>query len=412
MQGNALAAVGRLHALRAQCSERDLSTALLTVYACEMRHIVFTVFDAAVTDPCLDLLERDVEVLGYLVFVHDVGTDIFLNLTKQIGLQTLWAERFLVLEGKRTPAKFTFLNIAKKSLLSCHIILRQYKYFYNYNMKLILKQDGKKKERKERTLLYTLHKNNPIAVFDSGVGGISVLRELVKIMPNEDYIYYGDSKNAPYGTRDKEEVKSLTVACARRLFDQGCKGLVVACNTATSAAVRALREMYPYIPIVGIEPAVKPAAQSGDHPRVLVMATPMTLREEKFKRLMEQYEEQAAIIPLPCPGLMEFIERGDLNGEDLHEYLTKLLFNYSSGQIDAVVLGCTHYPFARPQIQRVLGTRVQIFDGGAGTAREMQRRLRVSGLLREEERVGNVVIENSLSGGDRESLCRRLLELE
>lgn len=259
---------------------------------------------------------------------------------------------------------------------------------------------------------YTPKKNRPIAVFDSGVGGISVLRELVKVMPDEDYIYYGDSKHAPYGTRDLEQVRSLTVACARRLFERGCKGLVVACNTATSAAVRVLREMYPNIPIVGIEPAVKPAAQSGGHPRVLVMATPMTLREEKFKRLTQQYAEQASIIPLPCPGLMEFIEHGDLNGEDLHEYLTELLLPYSSGQIDAVVLGCTHYPFVRPQIQRVLGTRVQIFDGGAGTAREMQRRLRVSGLLREEERKGEVIIENSLDGGEREALCRRLLALE
>lgn len=259
---------------------------------------------------------------------------------------------------------------------------------------------------------YILQKNSPIAVFDSGVGGISVLRELVKVMPNEDYIYYGDSKNAPYGTRDKEEVRSLTVACARHLFDRGCKGLVVACNTATSAAVRVLREMYPHIPIVGIEPAVKPAVQSGSHPRVLVMATPMTIREEKFKRLVEQYDKQADIIPLPCPGLMEFVERGDLNGEDLHEYLTGLLCGYQENQVDAAVLGCTHYPFARPQIQRVLGARVQIFDGGAGTAREMQRRLRVTGLLIGEERTGTVIIENSLGGGEREALCRRLLALE
>ena len=122
--------------------------------------------------------------------------------------------------------------------------------------------------------------SQPIAVFDSGVGGISVLRELVRIMPNENYIYYGDSANAPYGTRTLEEVRQLTGTHARNLFARGAKGLVVACNTATSASVRILREQYPQIPIVGIEPAVKPAANCKEHPRVLVMATPISIREE------------------------------------------------------------------------------------------------------------------------------------
>ena len=141
-----------------------------------------------------------------------------------------------------------------------------------------------------------------IAVFDSGVGGISVLRELTKIMPNEDFIYYGDSANAPYGTKTLEEVRKLTCEHARRLlFEEGAKGLVVACNTATSAAVRVLREMYPEIPIVGIEPAVKPAVLCKENPRVLVMATPMTIREEKFHKLMDRYTNQGEIIPLPCP---------------------------------------------------------------------------------------------------------------
>ena len=131
---------------------------------------------------------------------------------------------------------------------------------------------------------YQLQRENPIAVFDSGVGGISVLRELIRIMPEEDFIYFGDSKNAPYGTKEKEKVRDLTIGCARKLFDQGAKGLVVACNTATSAAVRKLREMYPYIPIVGIEPALKPAALCMEHPKVLVMATPMTIHAETLGR--------------------------------------------------------------------------------------------------------------------------------
>lgn len=254
-----------------------------------------------------------------------------------------------------------------------------------------------------------LKKENPVAVFDSGVGGISVLQELIKIMPEEDYIYFGDSKNAPYGTRDKEDVKNLTVSCARRLFGQGAKGLVVACNTATSAAVRLLRETYPHIPIVGIEPAVKPAVHCMEHPRVLVLATPMTIREDKLNRLIARYADEAEIIPLPCPGLMDFIEKGNLEGENLHSFLEDLLYSYSGNRVDAAVLGCTHYPFVREQIQRVLGDKVQIFDGGEGTAREMRRRLAASGLLREENRTGEIIFENSLDDERKIALCHRLL---
>ena len=221
----------------------------------------------------------------------------------------------------------------------------------------------------------------PIAVFDSGVGGISVLKELVKILPNENYIYFGDSKNAPYGMKSKDEVQKLTMNCAKMLFDKGAKALVVACNTATSAAVRALREKYPDIPIVGIEPAVKPAVSMKEHPKVLVMATPMTIREEKFQNLMGRYADQGEIIPLPCPGLMDFVERGDLHSDNFRKYLEELLYEYKNGNLDAAVLGCTHYPFAKELIQEILGENVMIFDGGEGTAREMKRRLAESVLL-------------------------------
>ena len=137
----------------------------------------------------------------------------------------------------------------------------------------------------------------PIAVFDSGVGGISVLREMVKIMPYEDFIYYGDSKHAPYGTKSLEEVRSLTISHTRELMGQGAKAVAIACNTATSAAVRILRQMYPQLPLVGIEPALKPAVLFKHHPTVLVMATPMTIREEKFHRLLAKYEHQPEGLP-------------------------------------------------------------------------------------------------------------------
>ena len=152
------------------------------------------------------------------------------------------------------------------------------------------------------------NKNNAIAVFDSGVGGISVLRELIAMMPNENYIYFGDSKNAPYGSRTRKEVLELTKSALEMLKDRGIKAFVVACNTATSAAVRILREQNSDLVIVGIEPAIKPPAIELDHPRVLVMATPLTLKEEKFNRLVERYADRETVIPLPCHRLAELIE--------------------------------------------------------------------------------------------------------
>ena len=213
----------------------------------------------------------------------------------------------------------------------------------------------------------------PIGVFDSGVGGISVLRELMALMPNENYIFFGDSANAPYGTKTLDEVVKLTCKDAAYLYEQGVKAIVVACNTATSAGVKILRERYTDIPVIGIEPALKPAVLSAKHPTVLVMATPMTLREEKFQNLMHRYEQDAEIIPLPCPGLVEFIERGELESEELEHFLRKLFAPYKKA--DAVVLGCTHYPFAKKMIGKILGEEVLLFDGGAGTARETKRKL-------------------------------------
>lgn len=255
-------------------------------------------------------------------------------------------------------------------------------------------------------------REQPIGVFDSGVGGISVLQELIRIMPNEDYIYLGDSKNAPYGTKPLETVRRLTFENVKLLLDQGAKGLVVACNTATSAAVRLMRGMYPDLPIVGIEPALKPAALQKEHPRVLVMATPMTVQQEKFRQLMARYEDKAEIYPLACPGLMEFIEAGDLESERLHDFLEELLRPYVDKKLDSIVLGCTHYPFAKKMIRSIAGDAVSIFDGGEGTAREMRRRLAVADLLNPSEKPGEVRFENSVATEAELALCRRLLQQE
>lgn len=255
-------------------------------------------------------------------------------------------------------------------------------------------------------------RQRPIGVFDSGLGGISVLRELVALMPQENYIFYGDSKHAPYGTKTLQEVQQLTCADAEHLVGQGVKALVVACNTATSAAIPILRKKYADIPVIGIEPALKPAVLAKEHPRVVVMATPMTLREEKFRKLMDKFKEQAQILPLPCPGLVEFVERGELTGALLEQFLTELFAEYKEQTIDCVVLGCTHYPFVREMIQKVLGNQVLIFDGGAGTARETQRRLRENGLLNPSQERGQIEIQNSLDTKEMEKLGNLLLHVE
>ena len=247
-----------------------------------------------------------------------------------------------------------------------------------------------------------------IAILDSGVGGISVLRELLAIMPHENYIYFGDSKNAPYGSRSRDEVLTLTRKNLEMLRSMGIKAFVVACNTATSAAVRVLREENPDLVIVGIEPAIKPPAMELDHPRVLVMATPLTINEEKFKRLVNTYADKETVIPLPCPRLAELIESGELDGDELENYLDELLLPYQNASIDALVLGCTHYPHVKDKIAHRL-PKVRIYDGGEGTARHTKRLLETADLLNNGNGEGKVEILNSSDDEKYIRLSEKLL---
>jgi len=248
--------------------------------------------------------------------------------------------------------------------------------------------------------------DNYIAVFDSGVGGISVLRHLKRLLPSERFLYFGDSANAPYGTKTKEQVRCLTFAAAEKLINQGIKALVVACNTATSAAITELRRAYPDLIIIGIEPALKLAADKFPGGRLGVMATPMTLREEKFALLLERFQESCDIYKIPAPGLVELIESGRADSPETDELLKALFAPYP--KLDALVLGCTHYPFAAGAISRVLGEKVALLDGGDGTARETKRRLEEAGLLRTGE--GSVTFVNSKNSPELLALSRRLLE--
>lgn len=251
--------------------------------------------------------------------------------------------------------------------------------------------------------------NRPIGVFDSGIGGISVLREIVNLMPNEDYIYYGDSSHAPYGTKSLEEIQALSNACVSFLLNKNVKAMVIACNTATSACAETLREKYPDIPIIGIEPALKPAVLWKEHDRVAVMATPMTLNQNKFKQLMHTYEEQSDIFCIPCPGLADYVEQGILDGPELTGFLERLLRPYLDKGIDAIVLGCTHYPFVEKVIRLIAGNEIRIFNGSHGTALELRRRLEAAELLTNSPVKGRVNIYNSSNDSEIIHLCHTLL---
>lgn len=243
-----------------------------------------------------------------------------------------------------------------------------------------------------------MEKSDYIAVFDSGVGGISVLRHLRQALPQERFFYYGDSANAPYGSRPPEEVRKLTLAAVKRIREEApIKALVVACNTATATAIETLRETYPELIVVGIEPALKVAADHFPGGRIGVMATEVTLREEKFDHLLHRFQENCTIVKIPAPGLVPLIEQGKVNSPETVSLLHSILDPYR-GKLDALVLGCTHFPFASTAISEVLGKDVTLLEGGGGTARETQRRLKEADLL--YGGTGEVIIQNSSPNPD------------
>lgn len=237
----------------------------------------------------------------------------------------------------------------------------------------------------------------PVAVFDSGIGGICVLRELHRILPCEDLVYFGDGQNAPYGEKPPAEVRALILQHAARLLERA-KALVLACNTATALAVSELRRRYPDRLIVGMEPALKPAALVGEHPRVLLLATQTTLQQPKLAALLEKYQKNATVMPLPAPRIVDLVEKGEVNSPALAAYLAELLSAYVAPPPDALVLGCTHFVFARRAILQTLGREIPVFDGVGGTAAELARRLTALGLQNSTPHRGTVTFTSSKPG--------------
>lgn len=254
-----------------------------------------------------------------------------------------------------------------------------------------------------------MDKNRPIAVFDSGVGGISVLKELLACMPNESYIYFGDSANAPYGSKTHEEIKELTTRQVDKFFAEGAKEVVIACNTATSVAIDSIRAKYPNELIIGVEPAIKPAVLAEESSVVAVMATPATLAEDRFTELVAKNGSNVKIIPIPCPKLAKLIEDGHLDDDVVNSYIETLLEPYKDKGIDSVVLGCTHYPFVRKQIERAFDNKVKIYDGAHGTALQAQRRLAAADLLADEHSRKKLTFRSSSDICDFMKLATKLL---
>ena len=245
-----------------------------------------------------------------------------------------------------------------------------------------------------------------IGFFDSGLGGISVLHEARRVMPNENYLFFGDNKNAPYGSRPLEEIRALSAAGIARLLARGVKAVVIACNTVTSAYAEIIRAERPDLPIVGMEPALKPAHFARHGGEVIVLATDATLRLSKFERLMAQYGSDA--ICVVGEGLVELVEGGRSRSPEAQEQVRKLLAPYMDRQIDAIVLGCTHFPFLREPIARLF-PEAQIFDGLEGTAQRLKYLLDERG-LRSTGTAGSV--EYQSSGGEKSIRLMKALMAE
>jgi glutamate racemase len=213
-----------------------------------------------------------------------------------------------------------------------------------------------------------------IGFFDSGIGGITVLHQALRLLPNEDYIFYADTVHVPYGEKPKEEVKEYIFNAVEFIAAQGVKALVIACNTATSIAIEDLREKYDF-PILGIEPAVKPAVQKWElnRKKVLVLATNLTLKEEKFNKLVKRLDHQDIVDSLALPGLVEFAENYQFDEDQVIGYLKKELSRFDLSQYGTVVLGCTHFPYFTNELRGLFSDDVDIISGSVGTAKNLRR---------------------------------------
>jgi glutamate racemase len=241
----------------------------------------------------------------------------------------------------------------------------------------------------------------PIGIFDSGVGGLSVLRAIREQMPEESVIYFGDQGHVPYGSRSIEQIQNFSEGITNFLLEQNAKIIIVACNTASAAALKHLREKFPYVQFVGMEPAVKPAAEHTQTGKVAVLATPATFQGALYASVVERFANGVELFQNTCNGLVQQIEQGNLDGQETRKILDNALLPMLEKNIDTVVLGCTHYPFVIPLIQQIVGDRVRVIDPAPAIAKQVRRLLEVGGMRSTSRSKGDVKFYTS---GDPVSL--------
>jgi glutamate racemase len=247
-----------------------------------------------------------------------------------------------------------------------------------------------------------------IGVFDSGVGGLSVLREIRALLPAQPAIYFADQGHVPYGSRSIEEVRSFAHTITDYLLELGARLIVVACNTASVAALQSLRRAYPDIPFVGMEPAVKPAVEASHSGKVGVLATAATFQTAMYASVVERFARGVTLLEDPCIGLVDQIEKGDLEGEHTRAILERVLLPMKSAGVDTVVMGCTHYPFVIPLIQQIVGPDVRVIDPAPAIAQQTRRMLEKHDLLAIGE---NQAAVTYITSGDAESFEYSLYKL-
>ncbi len=252
---------------------------------------------------------------------------------------------------------------------------------------------------------------NPIGVFDSGVGGLSVLREIRRALPGEDLLYVADSAHAPYGDKSQQFIEARSIAITEFLVSRNAKAIVVACNTATGAAVTTLRSRFS-VPIIAMEPAVKPAATHTKTGVIGVLATSRTLVSDNFVYLFARYGADVEIVGQACPGLVEQVEAGDLSGDKTRALLERYVLPLLERGADTLVLGCTHYPFLAPLIQEIAGSGVAVIDSAAAVARQLHRRLEAGDLLADGDRVGTECFWTSGALDKAQPLVSRLWKMD
>ena len=253
---------------------------------------------------------------------------------------------------------------------------------------------------------------SPIGIYDSGVGGLTVWRAIRELLPQEDLLYFADQAKVPYGLRPLEEVQSLAEGVTRYLMDEGAKLIMIACNTASAAALKHLRALYPDFPFVGMEPAVKPAAEQTLSGKVGVLATPSTFQGELYASVVERFAHDVQLYQNTCPGLVQQIEKGYLDTPKTRRILEEALEPMLKEGVDTLVMGCTHFPFVIPLIKKIAGEEVRVIDPAPAVARQVRRVLEGQGLLSERKKVGKSTFLTSGDKGKLEALLPKLIGVQ